>query len=151
MARPPREVLVRRTKFRLGKIAQRLEVLAGLLIAYLNLDEVIRIIRNEDDPKAVMMKRFGLSDMQVEAILNMRLRALRKLEEIEIRKEFDSLKAEKKDLEALLKSDDAAVEVRRLRDRGGEKDIWAEDTTLGSRRTALRTRRRSTSRRCRRR
>ena len=82
-------VLVRRSKFRLGKIADRLEVLAGFLIAYLNLDEVIRIIRTEDEPKPVMMKRFKLSDVQVEAILNMRLRALRKLEEIEIRKEFE--------------------------------------------------------------
>ncbi len=82
-------VLVRRSRFRLGKIAERLEVLGGYLIAYLNLDEVIRIIREEDDPKAVMMKRFKLTEPQVEAILNMRLRQLRKLDEIEIRKEFD--------------------------------------------------------------
>ena len=84
-------MLVRRSRFRLGKIAERLEVLGGYLIAYLNIDEVIRIIREEDEPKAVMMKRFKLTDVQVEAILNMRLRALRKLEEIEIRKEFDAL------------------------------------------------------------
>ena len=73
-------------------------MLGGYLIAYLNIDEVIRIIRNEDDPKAVMMKRFKLSEVQVEAILNMRLRALRKLDEIEIRTEFDALKEEQKDL-----------------------------------------------------
>jgi topoisomerase-4 subunit A len=101
-----REVLARRTSFRLKEIERRLEILAGYLIAYLNLDEVIRIIREEDDPKAVMMKRYKLSDLQVEAILNMRLRALRKLEEIEIRREHKSLTAEQKDLKALLKDED---------------------------------------------
>ena len=129
-------VLVRRSKFRLGKIAERLEVLGGFLIAYLNLDEVIRIIRTEDEPKPVMMKRFKLSDVQVEAILNMRLRALRKLEEIEIRKEFDSLKAEKKDLEALLKSDErqwkcVAYEIAEVR------KTFGPDTKLGKRRTGF--------------
>jgi topoisomerase-4 subunit A len=129
-------VLVRRSKFRLGKIAERLEVLGGFLIAYLNLDEVIRIIRTEDEPKPVMMKRFKLSDVQAEAILNMRLRALRKLEEIEIRKEFDSLKAEKKDLEALLKSDErqwkcVAYEIEEVRKTFGPK------TDLGRRRTTF--------------
>ena len=82
-----KEVLVRRTRFRLGEIARRIEILDGYLIAYLNIDEVIRIIRREDEPKPVLMKRFKLSDNQAEAILNMRLRALRRLEEIEIRTE----------------------------------------------------------------
>ena len=111
-------------------------MLGGYLIAYLNLDEVIRIIRTEDEPKAVMMKRFKLSDVQVEAILNMRLRALRKLEEIEIRKEFDSLKAEKKDLEALLKSEErlwkcVAYEIAEVR------KTFGPDTPLGKRRTGF--------------
>ena len=86
-----RDVLIRRSKHRLGEIERRLEILAGYLIAYLNIDEVIRIIREEDEPKQVMMARWSLTDTQAEAILNMRLRALRKLEEFEIRKEFDGL------------------------------------------------------------
>jgi topoisomerase-4 subunit A len=131
-----KNVLVRRSKFRLGKIAERLEVLGGYLIAYLNLDEVIRIIREEDDPKAVMANRFKLTETQVEAILNMRLRALRRLEEIEIRKEFDGLKAEKKDLEALLESDErqwkcVAYEISEV------KKTFASDTKLGRRRTGF--------------
>ncbi len=129
-------VLLRRSRFRLGKIAERLEVLGGYLIAYLNLDEVIRIIREEDDPKAVMMKRFKLTEPQVEAILNMRLRQLRKLDEIEIRQEFDSLKAEKKDLEALLKSEErqwkcVAYEIQEV------KKTFGPDTPLGKRRTGF--------------
>src|SRR6185436_14582598 len=100
-----KDVLVRRSKFRLAEIKKRLEILAGYLIAYLNLDEVIRIIREEDEPKQVMMARWSLTDNQAEAILNMRLRALRKLEEFEIRKEFDGLSTEKKQIEALLASD----------------------------------------------
>jgi topoisomerase-4 subunit A len=127
-------VLKRRTEFRLGKIAERLEVLGGYLIAYLNLDEVIRIIREEDDPKAVMIARFKLTDVQVEAILNMRLRQLRKLDEIEIRKENDELKAEKKDLQALLKSEERqwkciAYEIEEVMKAFGPK------TELGRRRT----------------
>jgi len=100
-----KEVLVRRSQHRLENIDRRLEILDGYLIAYLNLDEVIRIIREEDDSKSVLMARFELSDMQAEAILNMRLRALRKLEEIEIRKEHKSLSTEKRQLEALLASE----------------------------------------------
>ncbi|GIK96704.1 MAG: DNA topoisomerase 4 subunit A [Alphaproteobacteria bacterium] len=100
-----REVLTRRTNYRLNEIARRLEVLGGYLVAYLNLDEVIRIIREEDDPKAVMMRRFDLTDLQAESILNMRLRALRKLEEMEIRREHKALTAEQKDLKALLKDE----------------------------------------------
>jgi topoisomerase-4 subunit A len=127
-------VLKRRTEHRLGKIAERLEVLGGYLIAFLNLDEVIRIIREEDEPKAVMMKRFELTDPQVEAILNMRLRQLRKLDEIEIRKEFDELKAEQKDLRALLKSDErqwtcVAYEIAEV------KKSFGPGTPLGKRRT----------------
>ncbi len=82
-----REVLQRRSRHRLAAIDRRLEILGGYLIAYLNIDEVIRIIREEDEPKAVMIERFGLTDVQAEAILNMRLRSLRKLEEFEIRTE----------------------------------------------------------------
>ena len=104
------DVLVRRTNFRLEKIEHRLEVLGGLLIAYLNLDEVIRIIREEDDAKQVLIKTFDLTDVQVEAILNMRLRQLRKLEEMEIRKEDKTLKAEKKELQSLLGDETKALE-----------------------------------------
>src|SRR5690606_14836177 len=100
-----KEVLVRRSRHRLAEIERRLEILAGYLVAYLNIDEVIRIIREEDEPRQVMMARWSLSEAQAEAILNMRLRALRKLEEIEIRKEFDGLSTEKAQIEALLGSD----------------------------------------------
>ncbi|HEB79212.1 MAG TPA: DNA topoisomerase IV subunit A, partial [Rhodospirillales bacterium] len=96
------DVLVRRFNHRLNKIEHRLEILAGFLIAYLNLDEVIRIIREEDDAKALMMRSFKLNDVQAEAILNMRLRQLRKLEEMEIKKENKRLSDEKTGLEALL-------------------------------------------------
>ena len=98
-------VLKRRSEHRLRHIDHRLEVLGGYLIAYLNLDEVIRIIRYEDEPKAELIRRFSLSDVQAEAILNMRLRALRRLEEIEIRTENDKLAGEKADIVALLASD----------------------------------------------
>ncbi|HXQ54083.1 MAG TPA: DNA topoisomerase IV subunit A [Stellaceae bacterium] len=97
-----REVLQRRSRFRVDAIARRTEILRGQLVVYLNLDEVIRIIREEDDPKARMIKRWKLTDVQVEAILNMRLRALRRLEEIAIKKELGELSAELKELEALL-------------------------------------------------
>ncbi|MET4701003.1 topoisomerase-4 subunit A [Constrictibacter sp. MBR-5] len=130
------EVLQRRSRFRLEKIAHRLEVLAGYLIAYLNIDEVIRIIRFEDEPKAVMIATFGLTDVQAEAILNMRLRALRKLEEIEIRREHDALSAEQAELNDLL-ADEAkqwlAIEgqLKSLRETFGPK------TKLGRRRTEI--------------
>jgi topoisomerase-4 subunit A len=101
-----REVLLRRSRHRIGQIAHRMEVLGGLLAAYLNLDEVIAIIRNEDEPKQVLMKRFELSDVQAEAILNMRLRSLRKLEEMQIRGEHKELAAERKALETLVKSEE---------------------------------------------
>jgi topoisomerase IV subunit A len=129
-------VLVRRSTFRLGKIEHRLEVLAGYLIAFLNIDEVIRIIREEDEPKAEMMRRWELSDVQAEAILNMRLRALRRLEEIEIRKEFEELTAEKEDIQGLL-----ADEGRRWRTVSSEISALRKDfgktTELGKRRTEI--------------
>src|SRR5262244_358980 len=100
-----REVLQRRTRFRLGKIEHRLEVLGGYLVAYLNLDEVIRIIRTEDEPKPVLIKRFKLTDIQAEAILNMRLRNLRRLEEMEIKDEDKELRKERKSLQELLRSE----------------------------------------------
>jgi topoisomerase-4 subunit A len=129
-----RDVLKRRTRHRLEKIATRLEVLEGYLAVYLNLDKVIRIIRNEDEPKPKLMKAFGLSDVQAEAILNMRLRALRKLEEMEIRKEHAALTNEQKDLRKLLGSEKLissriADEVRAMDEKFGLK------TALGKRRT----------------
>ena len=129
-----REVLLRRSNFRLKQIAHRLEVLGGYLVAYLNLDKVIKIIRNEDDAKPVLMKAFKLSDVQADAILNMRLRNLRKLEEMEIRKEDKELRAEKKTLEELVKSekkqwDTIADQIKELREKFGKK------TPLGKRRT----------------
>ncbi|NBX03623.1 MAG: DNA topoisomerase IV subunit A [Alphaproteobacteria bacterium] len=128
------DVLIRRTNFRLEKIAHRLEVLGGLLIAYLNLDEVIRIIRTEDEPKPIMMKKWKLTEIQVEAILNMRLRQLRKLEEFEIRGEHDALSKEQKELQALLKSEEKmwlkiAGEIQETKAKFGQK------TALGKRRT----------------
>ncbi|PZN58295.1 MAG: DNA topoisomerase IV subunit A [Proteobacteria bacterium] len=129
-----RDVLIRRSSHRLAEIERRLEVLGGYLIAYLNIDEVIRIIREEDEPKPVMMARWELTDIQAEAILNMRLRALRKLEEFEIRKEFDALSEEKKQIEALLGSEPKQWgtikwEIGELRKKFGP------ETELGRRRT----------------
>jgi len=128
------EVVLRRTHFRLAKIAHRLEVLGGLLIAYLNLDEVIRIIREEDEPKAVMIAKWQLSDIQAEAILNMRLRSLRKLDEIAIAKEHDELKKEQEELNNIIHSDEKrrkviASEIKETRKKFGEQ------TELGKRRT----------------
>ncbi|MBY0611897.1 MAG: DNA topoisomerase IV subunit A, partial [Beijerinckiaceae bacterium] len=100
-----RDVLIRRSRFRLGKIDHRLEILAGLLIVYLNLDEVIRIIREEDDAKAELMRVFTLTELQANAILDTRLRSLRKLEEMQLKTEFDGLSAEKATIEALLASE----------------------------------------------
>ena len=98
-------VLIRRSQHRLAAIERRIEVLDGYLLVYLNLDEVIRIIRNEDEPKPRLMARFKLVEMQAEAILNMRLRALRKLEELELRKEHRALTKERKEITALLNSE----------------------------------------------
>ncbi len=129
-----KSVLERRSNFRLNEIARRLEVLEGYLIAYLNLDEVIRIIREEDEPKSELMKRFKLSDVQAESILNMRLRALRKLEEMEIRTEHGKLTKEQVGLKKLLKSEDE------LWDRVSDeiklvKEKFSKKTPLGRRRT----------------
>ncbi|MGI9126953.1 MAG: DNA topoisomerase IV subunit A [Roseomonas sp.] len=131
------EVLQRRTNHRLSTIARRLEILDGYLIAYLNLDEVIRIIREEDEPKPRLMERFGLTDTQAEAILNMRLRALRRLEEMEIRKEHKKLTAEQKKLQALMKSEAArwatiAEEIENMRARFGDGALGARRTATGA-------------------
>ncbi len=129
-----REVLVRRSRHRLGEIERRLEILGGYLIAYLNIDEVIRIIREEDEPKQVMMARWDLTDTQAEAILNMRLRALRKLEEFEIRKEFDGLSAEKSQIEALLASE--AKQWATIQwEIGKVREEYGPETEIGRRRT----------------
>lgn len=127
-------VLKRRVQYRLDKINLRLEILSGYLIAYLNLDEIIRIIREDDEPKATMMRTFNLTDNQVEAILNMKLRSLRKLEEAEIQKEFDDLSAEKSQLEDLMcheskRWEAIANEIRLVKDKFGKK------TAIGRRRT----------------
>ncbi len=127
-------VLKRRTKFRLEKIAHRLEILGGYLIVYANLDAVIRIIRDEDEPKPKLRKKFKLTDIQAEAILDMRLRRLRKLDEIAIRSEFDALKGEEKSLKGLLK--DAK---KRWKVIGGEiaeiKKRFGQKTDIGARRS----------------
>lgn len=127
-------VLKRRVKFRLDKINARMELLSGYLIAYLNLDEVIHIIREDDEPKAALMKKFELTENQAEAILNMKLRSLRKLEEMEIRKEYDDLAAEKGELEALLADEGKrweaiSDEIRATKEKFGKK------TAIGRRRT----------------
>jgi topoisomerase-4 subunit A len=131
-----REVLLRRSKFRLKQIEHRLEVLGGYLVAYLNLDRVIKIIRSEDEPKLVLMKTFKLSEVQADAVLNMRLRNLRKLEEIEIKQEDKELRSERKTLKDLLASEKeqwsrVADEIRQLRMKLGPK------TALGKRRTSF--------------
>src|SRR3954447_12051674 len=131
-----REVLLRRSRYRLGQIEHRLQVLGGYLIAYLNLDKVIKIIRTEDEPKPVLIKTFKLTDVQAEAILNMRLRNLRKLEEIEIKREDKQLRAERKSLNELISSEKAqwkkvAEEIKEVREKFGPK------TALGKRRTAF--------------
>ncbi|MDQ0510777.1 DNA topoisomerase IV subunit A [Ancylobacter amanitiformis] len=131
-----REVLLRRSRHRLAEIGHRLEVLGGYLIAYLNLDEVIRIIREEDEPKVELMRTFELTDVQAEAILNMRLRSLRKLEEFEIRKEHDALTAEKGEIEALLGSE--ARQWKTVAWQLGEtRKAFGPDTPLGRRRTSF--------------
>jgi len=131
-----REVLLRRSKYRLAQIERRLEILDGLLVAYLNIDEVIRIIRFEDEPKQKLIERFELSDLQAESILNMRLRSLAKLEEIEIRNEHDKLSDEKAQIEGLLASDEQQWAVLR-HDIGEVKKQFGQDTELGRRRTTF--------------
>lgn len=130
------DILLRRTRHRLEKIAARLELLEGYIIAFLNLDRIIEIIRTEDEPKPVMMAEFALTDRQAEAILNMRLRSLRKLEEMALRKERDDLLAEQDDLQKLLDSP-ARQRTRLKRDLNTLRKDYAEDTELGRRRTTI--------------
>ena len=131
-----RDVLLRRSKHRLAQIEHRLEVLGGLLIAYLNLDKVIKIIRREDEPKPVLMKTFKLTDVQADAILNMRLRNLRKLEEMEIRAEDKALREERTKVKSLIGSapqqwKTIATQIKEIRNAFGPK------TDIGKRRTSF--------------
>ncbi|WAT18791.1 DNA topoisomerase IV subunit A [Aurantiacibacter sp. MUD11] len=130
------DILQRRTAHRLAKIADRLELLEGYIIAYLNLDRVIEIIRTEDEPKPVMMAEFSLTDRQAEAILNMRLRSLRKLEEMQLRQEKDDLLKEQDELQKLLDSP-ARQRTRLKRDMIALRKEYAEDTAIGARRTTI--------------
>lgn len=130
------EVLTRRTNFRLENIAKRLEILDGYLTAYLNLDEVIHIIREYDDAKQKLMERFNLSEVQADAILNMKLRSLRKLEEMEIRAESDNLKKEQAELQELNSNEKNKLkriieEVKNLR------AVFAKDKVLSARYTVI--------------
>ena len=133
-----RIVLVRRSRYRLGQIAHRLEVLAGMLLVYLNLDEVIRIIREEDEPKDALKARFALSDVQANYILDTRLRSLRRLEEMQLKKEHDELMRDKEELE-LLVGDELrqwkmiTAQIREVRKKFGP------ETKLGKRRTSFET------------
>ena len=131
-----RAVLLRRTAHRLAAIAHRLDVLGGYLVAYLNLDEVIRIVREEDEPRSALVDAFGINEVQADAILNMRLRALRRLEEEAIRREHAALEAERAKLEKLEKSTRRQktallAEIAEIRQRFGQ------ETALGARRTAI--------------
>ena len=131
-----REVLIRRSTFRLAEIERRLEILDGFLIAYLNIDKLIKIIREQDEPKPIMMRTFKLSDLQAESILNMRLRALRRLEEFEIKGEHKKLSSERKDLKALLK--DEKQQWGKISDEVQEtKTKFGAKTKIGKRRTEL--------------
>jgi len=130
------QVLIRRSNFRLTKIERRLEILGGMLAAYLNLDEVIRIIREEDDAKQHLIKAFDLSELQAESILNMRLRQLRKLEEMEIRKENEALTLELKGLKSLLDDEKARWGVVSS-EISGIKKQFGQKTELGKRRTEI--------------
>ncbi|HEY7810328.1 MAG TPA: DNA topoisomerase IV subunit A [Allosphingosinicella sp.] len=130
------EVLVRRSQHRIGKIEDRAELLEGYLVAYLNLDRVIQIIREEDEPKAVMIAEFKLTDRQAEAILNMRLRSLRKLEEMQIRGERDALIKERDELIKLVGSRDRQ-RTRLKKDLAALQARYGEETELGRRRTTI--------------
>ncbi|WP_353182340.1 DNA topoisomerase IV subunit A [Bosea sp. (in: a-proteobacteria)] len=129
-----REVLQRRSRFRLGQIDKRLEILRGLLIVYLDLDRVIKIIREEDEPKLELMKVFDLTEIQANAILDTRLRALRKLEEMQLKTELDELTKEKSQIEDLLASEATqwktiAWDIRQV------KKSFGPETAIGKRRT----------------
>jgi len=130
------DVLVRRSKFRLGRIEARLELLDGYMIAFLNIDKVIKIIRTEDEPKPKLMKAFGLTDNQAEAILNMRLRSLRRLEEMEIRGEQKELKTEQTALKKLL-ADEGARWLAIDNEVAELKKKFGKNTKLGARRTVF--------------
>jgi topoisomerase-4 subunit A len=131
-----REVLRRTSRHRLAAVARRIEILRGQIVVYLNLDEVIRIIREADDPEAEMIARWELSEVQAEAVLNLRLRALRRLEEVAIRKELDGLSAEEGRLDALLASERRQWRAiaKEVRETGA---AFGGDTPLGRRRTTL--------------
>ena len=129
-----KDVLVRRTQHRLEQIAHRLEVLDGYIVAYLNLDEVIRIIREEDEPKTALIAAFELSEVQANYILDTRLRSLRRLEEMELRREFDELTKEKDDIDKLLADEAKQWKVIGVEQRDLKKK-FGQDTALGKRRT----------------
>ncbi len=131
------EVLLRRTRHRLAAIERRIEVLDGYLLVYLNLDEVIRIIREEEEPKPRLMARFELSEVQAESILNMRLRSLRKLEEMELRQEHRGLTKERREIQALLKDegrrwDRIVEELEATRTKFGVGKLGARRTEIGT-------------------
>ena len=131
-----RDVLVRRTNHRLREIKDRLELLSGYLIVFLNIDQVIKIIRQDDNPKEKLIKKFKLSDYQANSILNMRLRSLRKLEEIKIKEEHDLLKKENLILGKLVKSDELqwkeiSKEIKEI------KKNYSKKTEIGKRRTSI--------------
>jgi topoisomerase-4 subunit A len=130
------DVLVRRANHRIGKIDDRLELLRGYVIAFLNLDRVIEIIRTEDEPKPVMIAEFDLSDRQAEAILNMRLRSLRRLEEMQLKKEQDELSKEREGLQQLVDSP-ARQRTRLKKDLAALRAKYGPETALGARRTAI--------------
>jgi topoisomerase-4 subunit A len=131
-----REVLVRRARFRLGKIEQRLHILAGLLIVFLNLDEVIRIVRFEDEPKARLMAAFEIDDVQAGAILDTRLRQLAKLEELELRREHADLAEEQGGIAAMLASDPQQWKLIGAGLREVRKAL-GPDTAVGRRRSTF--------------
>lgn len=129
-------VLVRRAQHRIAKIDDRLELVAGYIIAFLNLDRIIEIIRTEDEPKPVMIEEFVLTDRQAEAILNMRLRSLRKLEEMELKREQADLTAEREELAKLVESP-ARQKTRLRKDLEKLRTVYGLDTLLGARRTTI--------------
>ncbi|MBR6674656.1 MAG: DNA topoisomerase IV subunit A [Alphaproteobacteria bacterium] len=129
-------VLIRRSNYRLDKIRHRMELLQGFILAYLNLDRIIEIIRNEDEPKPIMIEEFSLSEVQAEAILNMRLRSLRKLEEEQLRREFEDLALEKAGLETML--GDEGLRFKKLSEEISLiKKQFGQKTELGARRTVV--------------
>jgi len=130
------EVLVKRSRFRLAKIDDRMELLDGYIVAFLNLDRIIQIIREEDEPKPVMMAEFELNDRQAEAILNMRLRSLRRLEEMELRKERTKLEEERGELVKLIESP-ARQRTRLKKDLASLRQRYGPETPLGRRRTLV--------------